>query len=103
MDIHLVQNPDILASLGKMKTESQRLIGFALETHDETANAQSKLTRKNLDFIVLNSLRDEGAGFGHDTNKVTFIYRNGDIDKQGLKTKKEVAKDIADRLKKVLL
>jgi phosphopantothenoylcysteine decarboxylase/phosphopantothenate--cysteine ligase len=103
MDIHLVQNPDILASLGKMKTDSQRLIGFALETHDETANAQSKLARKNLDFIVLNSLRDEGAGFGHDTNKVTFIYRNGDIDKQGLKTKKEVAKDIADRLKKVHL
>ncbi|MBO7199813.1 MAG: bifunctional phosphopantothenoylcysteine decarboxylase/phosphopantothenate--cysteine ligase CoaBC [Bacteroidales bacterium] len=103
MDIHLVQNPDILASLGKMKTDSQRLVGFALETHDETANAQSKLMRKNLDFIVLNSLRDEGAGFGHDTNKVTFIYRNGEIDEQGLKTKKEVAKDIADRLKKVLL
>ncbi len=103
MDIHLVQNPDILASLGKMKTESQRLIGFALETNDETANAQTKLAKKNLDFIVLNSLRDKGAGFGHDTNKVTFIYRNGNIEEQGLKTKKEVAKDIADRLKKILL
>ena len=102
MDIHLVQNPDILASLGKMKQSNQCLVGFALETNDEMTNAQSKLEKKNLDFIVLNSLRDSGAGFGYDTNKVTFIYRSGEVEEQDLKTKAQVAKDIAERLKKNL-
>lgn len=102
MDIHLVQNPDILASLGKMKQDNQRLIGFALETNDEMLNAQSKLAKKNLDFIVLNSLRDSGAGFGYDTNKVTFIHRSGEVEQQELKTKAQVAEDIALRLRKIL-
>lgn len=98
MTLHLVQNPDILASLGKMKNDKQRLVGFALETDNELENAKKKLTKKNLDFIVLNSLHDEGAGFGHDTNKVTIIDRNGNIDIGTLKSKQDVAKDIADKL-----
>ena len=101
MDIHLVQNPDILASLGNMKKDKQLLIGFALETNDEVANAQKKLTKKNLDFIVLNSLQDAGAGFGHDTNKVSFLYKDGKIEHGCLKSKSEVAKDIADRVKNI--
>ena len=102
MDIHLVQNPDILASLGKIKTDKQRLVGFALETNDELANAQKKLTKKNLDFIVLNSLQDSGAGFGHDTNKVSILHKTGEIEHGELKTKKEVATDIADQVKRIL-
>ena len=98
MTLHLVQNPDILASLGAMKQDGQLLAGFALETDNELENARKKLTRKNLDFIVLNSLHDKGAGFGYDTNKVTIIDRDGNIDCGSLKSKKEVAKDIADKL-----
>ncbi|MBO4741906.1 MAG: bifunctional phosphopantothenoylcysteine decarboxylase/phosphopantothenate--cysteine ligase CoaBC [Bacteroidales bacterium] len=96
LDIHLVQNPDILASLGKMKTAGQRLIGFALETDNELENAKAKLTRKNLDMIVLNSLHDAGAGFGHDTNKVTIITADGTVREGTLKSKADVAKDIVD-------
>jgi phosphopantothenoylcysteine decarboxylase/phosphopantothenate--cysteine ligase len=98
LDIHLVQNPDILASLGKMKTAGQRLIGFALETDNELENAKAKLTRKNLDMIVLNSLHDAGAGFGHDTNKVTIITADGTVREGTLKSKADVAKDIVDML-----
>lgn len=98
LDIHLVQNPDILATLGKMKTDRQLLIGFALETDNELENAKSKLARKNLDMIVLNSLKDKGAGFGHDTNKVTIITADGTVTEGSLKSKADVAKDIADRL-----
>lgn len=98
LTLHLVQNPDILATLGAMKTEGQRLVGFALETNDEVAHAQAKLEKKNLDFIVLNSLRDKGAGFGCDTNKVTFLHRDGRVEEGSLKSKRAVAKDIADRL-----
>ena len=98
LTLHLVQNPDILAALGAMKTEGQRLVGFALETNDEVAHAQAKLEKKNLDFIVLNSLRDKGAGFGCDTNKVTFLHRDGRVEEGSLKSKRAVAKDIADRL-----
>lgn len=94
MTLHLVQNPDILATLGSLKQESQTLIGFALETDNEIANAQSKLQRKNLDYIVLNSLRDEGAGFGVDTNRVTIIARNGDSLTTPLMTKRQVADEI---------
>lgn len=96
LDIHLVQNPDILATLGKMKTDRQLLIGFALETDNELENAKSKLVRKNLDMIVLNSLKDKGAGFGHDTNKVTIITADGTVTEGSLKSKADVAKDIAD-------
>ncbi len=79
-----------------MKEAHQALIGFALETNDELLNARKKLERKNLDFIVLNSLQDEGAGFGGDTNKVTILSREGNKTSFGLKSKKEVAKDIVD-------
>jgi len=98
MTLTLVQNPDILATLGKMKTDKQKLIGFALETNNEQEYAERKLERKNLDFIVLNSLQDSGAGFGHDTNKVTIIHRDGRKIKGVLKSKKEVARDIVDQL-----
>ena len=97
MDIHLVPTRDIAASLGAIKRPDQVMVGFALETDNEAVNAKDKLERKNLDFIVLNSLRDEGAGFGHDTNKVTIIDRNGSTD-YPLKTKRGVARDIVDRL-----
>ena len=97
MDIHLVPNPDIAASLGQMKTGKQMLVGFALETNDEQQNAQHKLEKKNLDFIVLNSLRNEGTCFKSDDNQITIISREGQkaYDK---KTKKEVARDIIDEL-----
>ncbi len=101
MTLHLVQNPDILASLGACKKENQRLVGFALETDNEEANARKKLEKKKLDLIVLNSLHDAGAGFGHDTNKVTFIDRLGGIEHGSLKSKQAVAADIADRLLKL--
>ena len=88
---------DIAASLGEIKRPDQRMVGFALETNDEFSNAQDKLQRKNLDFIVLNSLRDEGAGFGYDTNKVTLIDRKGSQELP-LQSKKDVAKAIISKL-----
>ncbi len=95
--LRLKPTHDIAAELGRMKQPHQHLVGFALETNDETAHAQDKLRRKNLDFIVLNSLRDAGAGFRHDTNKVTIIS-DIDIKEYPLKSKAEVAKDIVDEL-----
>lgn len=95
--LRLKPTHDIAAELGRMKQPHQQLIGFALETNDEVAHAQGKLQRKNLDFIVLNSLRDAGAGFRHDTNKITIIS-NTDIKEYPLKTKAEVARDIVDEL-----
>lgn len=92
--ITLTANPDIAATLGKMKKPSQMLVGFALETDNEEQNALKKLEKKNLDFIVLNSLQDTGAGFGHETNKITILSRGGEKKSFELKTKKEVAKDI---------
>ena len=100
MTLQLVQNPDILATLGGMKKERQLLVGFALETDNEVENAIKKLNKKNLDFIILNSLHDKGAGFGHDTNKVTIIDRNGAVNVGDLKSKQAVAKDIADEVSK---
>lgn len=88
---------DIAATLGKMKKDGQLLVGFALETDNENQNAQSKLKRKNFDFIVLNSLNDMGAGFRFDTNRISIIDANGHTD-YNLKPKSEVAKDIIDRL-----
>lgn len=96
--ITLVKNPDIAADLGKMKTPGQKLIGFALETNDEEANAQAKLAKKNLDAIVLNSLRDKDACFGTDTNKITIFFANGSNKQYPLKSKTEVAKDIIDSI-----
>ena len=101
LSLTLVPTVDILASLGKIKT-TQTLIGFALETENEVANAQAKLEKKNLDGIVLNSLRDAGAGFGTDTNKVTFITKETQISFP-LKTKEEVAKDILAQIFGILI
>ncbi|WP_067035805.1 bifunctional phosphopantothenoylcysteine decarboxylase/phosphopantothenate--cysteine ligase CoaBC [Allomuricauda sp. CP2A] len=97
LNIELERNPDILFSLGEKKTH-QFLVGFALETENELENAKGKLQRKNLDGIVLNSLKDEGAGFGRDTNKITFIDKNLKIKTFGLKTKPEVASDIWEEI-----
>jgi phosphopantothenoylcysteine decarboxylase/phosphopantothenate--cysteine ligase len=90
-DIGLVRNPDILESLGRMKTPDQVLAGFALETHNELENAEKKMIAKNTDFIVLNSLNDEGAGFGTDTNKVTILSRNGEPQVLPLQSKQAAA------------
>lgn len=95
MSISLVANKDIAATLGKMKTH-QRMIGFALETNDEENNAQKKIKSKNLDYIVLNSLNDAGAGFQHNTNKISIINKEGEKTDYPLKTKLEVAADIVD-------
>ncbi|WP_190809000.1 bifunctional phosphopantothenoylcysteine decarboxylase/phosphopantothenate--cysteine ligase CoaBC [Flagellimonas sp. S3867] len=97
LQIELERNPDILFSLGEKKT-TQFLVGFALETENELENAKGKLQRKNLDAIILNSLKDEGAGFGGNTNKITFIDKNLDIKTFGLKTKPEVASDIWEEI-----
>jgi phosphopantothenoylcysteine decarboxylase/phosphopantothenate--cysteine ligase len=96
--LQLVKTPDIALALGSRKREGQWLVGFALETNDELKNAKSKLERKNLDLIVLNSLRDEGAGFGTDTNKITLIWRGNKTREFGLKAKSDVARDIADAI-----
>ena len=96
MRIELVRTKDIAAELGKSK-EGRTLVGFALETDNEEANAEGKLERKNLDFVVLNSLRDKGAGFGGDTNKVTLIDRNG-REEHPLMSKREVAAVIVDKI-----
>lgn len=96
ISITLIPNPDIAAALGKMKKSGQLLIGFALETTDEEENARKKMEKKNMDYIILNSLKDEGAGFGYDTNKITILSRNGEKKTFGLKTKKEVASDIIE-------
>lgn len=96
--LELSPTKDIAAELGKMKNASQLLVGFALETNDEEVNALSKMQRKNLDMIVLNSLNDKGAGFGVDTNKVTIMDKAGNRTVYELKTKLEVAKDIVDQI-----
>lgn len=98
MTLHLVPNKDIAASLGSMKREGQVLVGFALETENETQYAEGKLKRKNLDFIVMNSLRDAGAGFRTDTNKITIIDSRGEVTAYPLKSKQEVAIDIVNKL-----
>lgn len=97
LKIELVATKDIAASLGSVKKDSQMLVGFALETNNEEANAKDKLERKNLDFIVLNSLNDKGAGFKCDTNKISIIDRQRRTDYE-LKSKSEVANDIIDRI-----
>ena len=89
---------DIAAALGQMKAATQKLVGFALETDNEQTNAEHKLEKKNLDFIVLNSLRDKGAGFNYDTNKVSIISRSGQVKVFPLKSKTEVAADIVTEL-----
>ena len=95
--LHLKPTKDIARELGQMKKPEQVLVGFALETCDEVTHAQDKLQRKNLDFIVLNSLNDAGAGFQHDTNKISIITADERTD-YPLKSKTEVAHDIVDQL-----
>jgi len=101
-DSHLVleleKTNDILATVGKEKKKGQLLIGFALETDNEEANAQKKLKEKNLDMIVLNSLADKGAGFGHNTNKIKIIGKNNKTVDFELKSKAAVAADIVNHI-----
>jgi phosphopantothenoylcysteine decarboxylase/phosphopantothenate--cysteine ligase len=98
LSIDLVENIDILKFLGQKKSENQILVGFALETDNEIKNALLKIKNKNLDAIVLNSLNDQGAGFGHDTNKITYINNSGLVKKFELKSKIDVSKDIFNEL-----
>ncbi len=102
LTIKLKSNPDIAAELGKIKTDKQILVGFALETENEEENARKKLNKKNLDFIVLNSLKNPGAGFSTETNQITIIDNKNNIKNFTLKDKTEVAKDIITELKSLL-
>lgn len=102
LTLELTKTHDILKTLGEKKRNGQLLVGFSLETNNEREYAQGKLKSKNADLIVLNSLRDEGAGFGHDTNKVTIFEKNGGEMAYERKPKQQVAKDIVDRIVKLL-
>ncbi len=102
LTLELTANPDIAAKLGSMKTDKQVLAGFALETDNEISHAEDKLKKKNLDFIVLNSMKDKGAGFQTDTNKISIINKEGKVRSFDLKTKKEVANDIVSNLIEVM-
>jgi len=101
MNLALVKTKDIAASVGQIKKADQFLVGFALETNDEINNAKNKLKSKNLDLIILNSLNDEGAGFGTDTNKITFIS-NTETTELPLKLKSDLAKDIVNKIKELV-
>lgn len=98
MTLELVPTRDIAAELGRTKSPEQLLVGFALETDNEQANALSKLTRKNLDMIVLNSLRDPGAGFGVDTNRIAIFFSDGRMTQHSLLPKPQVASIIVDAI-----
>jgi len=98
LTMELVKTKDIAKELGKSKKKNQLLIGFALETQNELKNAKHKLSSKNLDLIVLNSLKDEGAGFTNDTNKISIIDKKNNVKKFGLKNKSEVADDIVKEI-----
>ncbi|OFX27095.1 MAG: phosphopantothenoylcysteine decarboxylase [Bacteroidetes bacterium GWA2_31_9b] len=102
LQINLTPNKDIAAELGNIKTKNQILVGFALETNNELENAIKKIKSKNLDFIVLNSLKEKGAGFGHDTNKISIIDKNGNKTDFNLKSKNKVAVDIVNKLVELL-
>jgi phosphopantothenoylcysteine decarboxylase / phosphopantothenate---cysteine ligase len=101
-NLTLKKTEDILAALGKRKKDKQVLVGFALETENENENAVKKLQAKNADLMVLNSLNDEGAGFGSDTNKITLFYRDGREKRFAVKSKAEVARDIVDAIIELL-
>lgn len=100
--LELIKNVDIAFSLGQKKKKNQFFVGFALETQNETENALQKLKKKNFDIVVLNSLKDEGAGFAHDTNKISILDKNGNKTDFPLKSKKEVAEDIVGYVYKSL-
>ncbi|MFZ4465162.1 MAG: phosphopantothenoylcysteine decarboxylase, partial [Bacteroidales bacterium] len=101
--LELKKTQDILQYLGQVKSDKQFLVGFALETDHALENAKKKLHNKNLDLIVLNTMEDEGAGFRHQTNKVSLIDRDETLTEFALKNKSEVAEDIADHISKRLL
>ena len=98
MTLELTKTVDIAATLGNDKKNGQFIVGFALETENELINAKEKIVKKNFDLIVLNSLKDKGAAFGHDTNKITIIDKKGEVKKFDLKSKKEAAGDIVDEI-----
>ncbi|UYN88076.1 MAG: bifunctional phosphopantothenoylcysteine decarboxylase/phosphopantothenate--cysteine ligase CoaBC [Cyclobacteriaceae bacterium] len=98
LSLELIKTHDIAAALGKQKSTGQFMVGFALETENETANALKKLESKNFDMIVLNSLNDTGAGFGHDTNKITVLDRQQQVTSFSLKSKRELALDIVNMI-----
>lgn len=102
IQLTLSKNPDIASTLGQQKRSDQLLIGFALETDNAEANAREKLKKKNFDFIVLNSLEDQGAGFNHDTNKISILHKDNKIKKFELKSKGAVAKDIINEMIELL-
>lgn len=102
MTLELVRTPDIAASLGQLKSKGQYIIGFALETADVESNAREKLIKKNMDMIVMNNPRDQGAGFGHDTNKVSFLFPDNNIRHFELKSKRAVAHDIANAVHEMI-
>lgn len=101
--IELVKTTDIARALGQQKRENQLMVGFALETDNEIANAKGKIQAKNLDMIVLNSLQDSGAGFGHDTNKISIIKKDDTIITFDLKSKQDVAQDIINAIIEAIL
>ena len=98
LKIELARTKDIAAKLGELKRSGQINVGFALETNNELKNAEKKLSKKNFDFIVLNSLQDKGAGFQHNTNKVTFVDTDNNLTQFELKSKQEVASDILNKV-----
>ncbi|HJW28678.1 MAG TPA: bifunctional phosphopantothenoylcysteine decarboxylase/phosphopantothenate--cysteine ligase CoaBC [Saprospiraceae bacterium] len=102
LTLELVTTPDIAAALGRMKRAKQILVGFALETTNEEAHAREKLVKKNMDMIVLNNPKEPGAGFGHDTNQVSFIFPDNKPEYFELKSKTEVADDIVDAIHKMI-
>ena len=98
LSFNLIRTQDILAKAGELKNKNQTLVGFALETNNERENALKKLAKKNADMIILNSLNDEGAGFGTDTNKIIIFDKQGKEQSFEKKTKNEVAKDIVNAI-----
>jgi len=100
--VKMRKTKDTAAALGKNKKSNQIIVGFALETENGLEHAQQKLKKKNFDLIVLNSLNDKGAGFGHDTNKITIIHKNNKTREFELRSKEEVAEDIVGELVKLL-
>lgn len=101
--LELTPTEDIAAWVGRNKREGALSVGFALETDNELENAKGKLRRKNLDMIVLNSTRDEGAGFGGDTNKISIVLKEGEVLTYPVKNKAEVAVDIVDCIENLLI
>jgi phosphopantothenoylcysteine decarboxylase/phosphopantothenate--cysteine ligase len=102
LTLELVRTPDIAGAAGKLKRKDQVLVGFALETTDGEVNAREKMLKKNMDMIVLNNPRDAGSGFGHDTNKVSFLFPDNKQKHFELKSKKEVAHDIVEAIRQML-